>query len=289
MDDTEETTKKEEEEPISETEESTKEEPIKEEDISIEEEMKIPDEPVNEESTSEPAKEEHTAINKVMLWQIISAILAVLLVISIFTGGFGITGGATTDVKQADAQPADNQPADNKLDMQSLMDDDAVEGSEDAKVTIVEWSDFECPFCVRFYQQTLGKIREQYIDTGKVKLVFRDFPLGFHANAQKAAEAAECAGEQGKFWEMHNMLFVEGVSGGVDTFKQYAADLALDTEKFNECLDTGAMTAEIQKDQRDGAAAGIKGTPGFIINGQLVSGAQPFEVFQQVIETELAK
>jgi protein-disulfide isomerase len=189
--------------------------------------------------------------------------------------------------------PTQQAPEENEkkvpVDMKTLADDDAFKGSEDAPVTIVEFSDFECPFCARFYKQTLGKIEEEYIKTGKVKLVYRDYPLPFHTHAQKAAEAAECAGEQGKFWEMHNKLFEEGVKGGVESFKQFAADIGLDTEKFNDCLDSGKMAEEVQKDMKDGSAAGIRGTPGFIINGQLVSGAQPFENFKRVIESELAK
>lgn len=186
------------------------------------------------------------------------------------------------------AQPAEAAPT-VPIDMETLMDDDEVKGDANAPVTIIEWSDFECPFCARFYDQTYGQIVKEYIETGKVKIIFRDFPLGFHANAQKAAESAECAGEQGKYYEMHDKLFEEGVTGGVDSFKQYAKDLNLDTTKFNECLDSGTMADEIAKDMQDGQSVGISGTPGFIINGQLLSGAQPFAAFKQVIDAELAK
>jgi len=245
-------------------------------------------------------KEEETmTVNKVTVWQGIAGILGILLIISVFTAGFGIKSSEDTApeaqaAQKRDAQPtqaAPTQPAPQapSIDMKTLIDDDTIKGDKDAPVTIVEWSDFECPFCTRFYTQTLGQIDEQYIKTGKVKLIYRDFPLGFHANAQKAGEAAECAGEQEKFWEMHDKLFEEGVSGGVDSFKQFAKDLGLDAAKFDECLDSGAMADEVKKDMADGAAVGITGTPGFIINGQLVSGAQPFENFKQVIEAELAK
>lgn len=175
-----------------------------------------------------------------------------------------------------------------KLDLKALLDDDAVKGDPDAPVTIIEFSDYECPFCARFYSQTLGQIDEQYIKTGKVKLVYRDFPLSFHQQAQKAAEAAECAGEEGKYYEMHDKLFVDGVQGGVTSFKQYAKDLGLDTPKFDKCLDSGAMAAEVQKDEQDGIAAGIQGTPGFFVNGVPISGAQPFSVFKQIIDQQLA-
>lgn len=173
--------------------------------------------------------------------------------------------------------------------MAVLADDDAVKGDPNAPVTIVVWSDFECPFCERFYSQTLGKIEDEYVKTGKVKIVFRDFPLGSHKDAQKAAEAAECAHEQGKFWEMHNILFDKGVKGGAYSFKQYAKELGLDSSRFDRCLDSGKMESETKKDFADGAKAGIRGTPGFIINGELVSGAQPFEKFKSVIDMALSK
>jgi len=155
------------------------------------------------------------------------------------------------------------------------------------KVKIIEYGDFECPFCAKFYAETLPLIKKYYVDKGVVEFEFHHFPLSFHPNAQISAEASECAREQGKFWEMHDLLFEKGVSGGVAAFKSYAQQLGLDTAAFNECLDTGAMAAEVQKDMADGAAAGITGTPGFLVNGKLVSGAQPFSVFQQIIEAEL--
>lgn len=170
-----------------------------------------------------------------------------------------------------------------------LLDDDASKGNEDSPVVIIEWGDYECSFCTRFFKNTLHQIEDKYINTGKVKLIYRDFPLDIHPNAQKAAEAAECAGKQEKYWEMHDMLFEEGVKGGVDSFKQFAVDLNLDTEKFNNCLDSGEFSTEVQKDMADGIAVGITGTPGFIINGKLVKGAQPFEVFEQIIDAELTK
>jgi protein-disulfide isomerase len=166
-------------------------------------------------------------------------------------------------------------------------DDDAVLGDNDAPVTIIEFSDYECPFCTRFYLNTLPQIKSEYIDTGKVKLIYRDFPLNFHANAQKAAEAAECAEEQGKYYEMHDKLFDKGVDGGVSSFKQYAKEIGLNIGEFDACLDSGEMANEVQKDFQDGQKAGVRGTPTFFINGQILKGAQPFEVFREVIEGKL--
>jgi len=164
---------------------------------------------------------------------------------------------------------------------------DNIKGNENAPVTIIEYSDFECPFCARFYRDTFGQIEEEYIETGKVKVIFKHFPLGFHANAQKAAESAECASEQGKFWEMHDILFEKGVSGGISTFKTYAKDIGLDTSSFDECLDSGKMEDTVKANIKEGKNNGISGTPAFIINGKTISGAQPFSKFKQVIDAEL--
>lgn len=168
-----------------------------------------------------------------------------------------------------------------------MEDDDVFKGNPDAPVIIVEFSDFQCPFCATFYQNTLSQIEENYIKTGKVKFIFRDFPLSGHLNAQKAAEAAECADEQGKFWEMHNMIFDNQGAIGVVDLKQNAKSLGIDITAFNNCLDSGKYADEVIKDMNDGIAAGVKGTPTFFINGEKLVGAQPFSVFEQIIEKKL--
>ena len=221
-------------------------------------------------------------------WKTTTVVLIILLAVFVWRGGSVPTPGSDGGTGAVVAAPsAPSAPSGPPADMKALLDDDAVKGDADAPVTIIEWSDYECPFCGRFYTETFGQIEEQYIKTGKVKLVFRDFPLSFHQQAQKAAEAAECAGEQGKYYEMHNLLFEQGVQGGVPGFKGYARQLSLDQAKFDSCLDTGKMAQEVQKDMADGGRAGIQGTPGFLVNGQLISGAQPFSVFQQAIEAAL--
>jgi protein-disulfide isomerase len=172
-------------------------------------------------------------------------------------------------------------------DIETLIDDDQINGNLEAQLTIVEFSDYECPVCQRFYATTYQELKKEYIDTGKVNIVYRDFPLTFHKNAQEAAEAAECAGEQGKYYEMHDQLLGFGVSGGTTTYKNYAENLGLDIEQFNECLDSREMKDEVRKDLKDGQKIGISGTPSFIINGELIVGAQPFSVFQEKIEATL--
>lgn len=169
-------------------------------------------------------------------------------------------------------------------------DDDPVKGRKDAPVTIIEFSDFECPYCASFYSQTLLQIEEEYIRTGKAKLVYRDFPLSFHQNAQKAAEAAECADEQDKFWEYHDLLFErqsEWSNIGISKFKQYAGEIGLNTSEFNKCLDSGKMASEVKKDFQDGQSYGVSGTPAFFVNGEMLVGAQPIGVFRQVIDKYL--
>ena len=179
-------------------------------------------------------------------------------------------------------------------------DDDPVIGNPNAPVTIIEFSDFQCPFCARFQTQTLPLILEQYVETGKVKFVFRDFPIiSSHPNAMPAAVASECADEQNKFWEYHDMLFEnQGVwskmefTSTITLFKEYATELELNQEQFNVCLDSGKYVNEINNDLEDGRKYEITGTPGFFIGNEntgfvKVNGAQPFEVFRGIIESQL--
>jgi len=218
-------------------------------------------------------------IKKKSLTNGIIIVLAIILLASLITGGFSGDSSANAIKENPNEVPP--------INMKTLIDDDAIKGDSDAPVTIVEFSDYECPYCEKFYSQTYNQIESKYIDTGKVKLIYRDFPLGFHKQAQKAAEAAECAGEQEMYYEMHNELFEKGVAGGVTAFKEYAKNLGLNQDKFDTCLDSGQMASEIAKDMSDGQKAGVRGTPAFFINGKLVSGAQPFSVFQQEIDAAL--
>ena len=158
-------------------------------------------------------------------------------------------------------------------------------GADDAPVVIVEFSDFECPFCKRA-EPALTKVLEEY--PGKVRLVYREFPLSGHANAPKASEAALCAKDQGKYWEMHGKLFENQTALEVPSLKEYAKALALDTAKFDECLDKGAKAKDVAADLEAGKKVGVTGTPAFFVNGRPLSGAVPFERFKEVIDAELA-
>ena len=166
-------------------------------------------------------------------------------------------------------------------------EDDPAWGPEDATVTIEEFSDFQCPYCHRFATETLPKIKEAYGD--QVRYIFRDYPLtAIHPFAQKAAEAGQCAHEQDVFWEFHDVLFDNQEALSLDDLKRYAGDVGADTGKFNDCLDSGKYSREVLLDLQEGRQSGVNGTPAFLINGMMLSGAQPFEQFQQVIDQALA-
>ena len=160
----------------------------------------------------------------------------------------------------------------------------AAKGPENAPITIVEFSDFQCPYCSRAIE-TVDQVLKAY--PNQVRLVFRHFPLDFHAQAPKASEAALCAQDQNKFWEMHDKLFANQKALEVPALKGYAKELGLDTGKFDKCLDSGEKAATVQADMADGKKVGVNGTPAFFINGILLSGAQPFDEFKSVIDSEL--
>jgi protein-disulfide isomerase len=163
--------------------------------------------------------------------------------------------------------------------------DAPVRGPKDAPITIVEFTDYQCPFCQQA-QQHVDRVMDVYKD--KVRLVYQEFPLDFHGQAKPAGVAARCAGDQGKFWEMHaSLLGTPGTLDGAD-LEGRARGLGIDTTQFNTCVASGRFDPVIQKAIDNGRAAGVSGTPTFFLNGRTFSGAQPFEVFERMIEEELA-
>jgi protein-disulfide isomerase len=165
-------------------------------------------------------------------------------------------------------------------------DGDPSIGPANAPITIVEFSDYQCPYCKAWYQQTFDKLMASY--PGKIRFVYRDLPLPMHPQAVPAAEAANCAGEQGAYWKFHNALFSGQYSLGRTTYVQYASDLGLDAAAFTACLDDHHTQAEVEADAADAARLGLNGTPSFVINGQVLVGAQPFEQFKAIIDADLA-
>lgn len=171
-------------------------------------------------------------------------------------------------------------------------------GSKHATVTLVEFSDFQCAFCARHSQQTLPAILKDYVDTGKVKYVMRDFPIAsLHPQAQKAHEAAHCAGEQGKYWELHPLLFGNIKAQSPPQLLAHARTLRLDGAKFEQCLASGRHGATVQKALAEGQRAGVRGTPTFFVGAgdgrtvqatQMLRGAQPYERFKVILDAALA-
>ncbi len=165
---------------------------------------------------------------------------------------------------------------------------DFVLGDAGAPVTIIEYSDYQCPFCSKFFKETESVLREKYIKTGKVKFISRDFAF-LGDESTWAAEAAHCAGEQGKFWQYHDYLF-ENQGGensgafGKDKLKSFAAALGLDKDKFNSCLDSGKYENVVKDENKTGGGAGVSGTPANFINGKLYAGAMPTANFTQIID-----
>lgn len=186
---------------------------------------------------------------------------------------------AANTAADSEIQPVTRYPVDE--------DDDPSYGPATAPITIIEFSDYECPYCQRWHDQVWLKLKETYPD--QVRLVYRDFPLySIHPNAAPAANAANCANEQDQYWEFHELLFSGGQDLGAEAYMRYAGDLDLDIAAFQQCLDENRYEAEITADYEYALSIGIQSTPTFFINGIALIGAQPFEVFQEVIELELA-
>jgi len=170
---------------------------------------------------------------------------------------------------------------------------DFVLGDQNAPITIVEYSDFQCPFCGKFFKETESMLREKYIKTGKVKFIYRNFAF-LGQESLWAANAARCAGEQDKFWQYHDYLYSNqsGENQGAfskDNLKSFATAMGLDTKKCNACLDAEKYTDLIQKETKAGAEAGVQGTPANFINGTLYPGALPTATFTQIIDDKLNK
>lgn len=199
----------------------------------------------------------------------------------------GTVAQAPSQPNQAVPTPAPGQKVDVGVGRLETL------GNKNAKVTMIEFSDFQCPFCRSFWRDTFTQIKKEYIDTGKVRFAYRHLPLGFHPGAIPAAEATECANEQGKFWEMHDKIFQEQDKQGtgtiqftIDDVKKWAKDIGLN---LDSCLDSKKYAKNVTEDEQTAQKIGATGTPTFVINGQLVVGAQPFASFKTLIDAELAK
>lgn len=176
--------------------------------------------------------------------------------------------------------------ADGAPDRFALVDDDPYLGEEDAPIVIVEFSDFFCSFCKRHFDQTFAPILENY--GSYIRYIYRDFAR-LTPESALASNAAQCAFEQGKFWEIRAAFFENQSELGREFYLQTAEDFALDIDEYTACLDEGRYIDEVDIDGFDGQIAGVRGTPGFFINGQILSGAQPYSIFERMIQRELEK
>ncbi|MBI2540932.1 MAG: DsbA family protein, partial [Deltaproteobacteria bacterium] len=196
-------------------------------------------------------------------------------------------------------QPRQPPPSVQPVNLVFSIDSDPFKGSKNAKLTLIEFSDYQCPFCARHLFQTAPQIEKDYIQTGKVRYVLKDFPIAsIHPQAFKGPEAAHCAGEQGKYWEMHGRLFANQKAMSPKDLSDHAQALALDMPKFQQCLDSGKHAAKIRKNLADGQKAGVQGTPSFFLalpepnDGmvkavRMIRGAQPYAAFKEAIENLL--
>jgi protein-disulfide isomerase len=235
-------------------------------------------------------------------WHLYALVMPLIFVIGL---GFGyllrgwlpLSGAASAAAESAsrpETSTGDQQPeAEASSASQQVIrydvpvDDDPVLGAEDAPITIIEFSDYECPYCRQWHAEVYSQLIDTYGD--QIRFVYRDFPLeSIHSNAKSAAQAANCAHEQGVFWEYHEMLFSMEQGLGSEAYLEYASQLDADQAAFKECIDSGRYQEEVQADFEFAAELGVRSTPTFFVNGIAVVGAQPFEIFQQVIESELA-
>lgn len=223
-----------------------------------------------------------------------------LVPLSILIAGLIISGAIFYKGKSIDVSLDKNNSPQAKIDQRSnqpspieaprivqfnISQGDHIRGNFNAPITLVEFSSFECPFSARF-QPTIKQILADY--PNQVRYVYKHFPLPFQPNSFKASEASECADEQGKFWEMHDEIYkAQPTSLSTEKFKEIARNLKFDTNKFNNCLDSGKYAQKVQADYDEGLQKGVQGTPATFVNGQLVSGALPYDAFKQIIDNLL--
>jgi len=278
------------------------------------EENKIPNDSLEEKTEISENKAKIT-IKKSTYNNMLMAIVAAIAIAAFF-GGYSIgtfddsdsdlTGEQLkeilSEIKTAPTpQPAQQSPRPSAPQTFTVsIDGEPVKGNPDAPVTVVEFSDFQCPFCSRFFEQTLPLIEKNYIDTGKIKFVYKDLPLdNLHPNARSAHIAAECADEEGKFWEYHDVLFQKQAewqrltSSDLDiTLSQFAVDLGMQAASFESCMESQDIADEVNQDTLEAAKYGATGTPTFFIGNEKdgfikLVGAQPYAAFQGVIDEQL--
>jgi protein-disulfide isomerase len=238
---------------------------------------------MNETPSRLPSAKQLREIKKTNLYLSIIPLAFILGLLSGFLL-WGTKNTYTPDSAAAVAQPTSTTVGTR---FEVSVDDDPSLGPANAPITIIEFSDYQCPYCTKWNNEVWPRIKKEYPD--QVRLVYRDFPLSsIHGNAIPAAEAADCAGEQNKYWEYHDLLFKAEQGLGEEAFKQYATEIGLDEAAFNECLVSRRYQDEVDADLQAAMKVGVRSTPTFYINGIPMIGAQPFAAFKDVIDRELA-
>ncbi|MCU0495944.1 MAG: DsbA family protein [Anaerolineae bacterium] len=242
-----------------------------------------------------PVAPQTTVISSTQLTINYTAVAIVFLAIGVLLGNL-IGRGSAVSISQIQLavaqalQSADlsgSEGATARLSLQDLVDDDPALGPVDAPVTIVEFSDFNCSFCASYANNTLKQIIDRYGDS--VRIVYRDMPIIGRELSVQTAIAAECADDQGKFWEFHNLIFANPRARSQEAYNGFADELGMDVTTFTSCMGDPAKIEEIQLDLLDGDSLGVSATPAFFINGRFISGAQPINVFILLIDAELTK
>lgn len=255
---------------------------------------------LEQEKSNVSKNDEVVSVSRVTINYILIGIT--FLMVGILIGMFGLGGGAgnvSVTIDEDDLREvlisvledpnlelniAGGSAVDTAPDRFALVDNDPYIGDEDAPIVIVEFSDFFCSFCKRHFDQTFTPILENYGE--HIRYVYRDFAQ-LTPESQPAAMAAECANEQGAFWEFHNEFFSNQQQLGRDFYIATAEKFELDVDAYTTCLDEGRYTDEVDIDRLDGQLEGVRGTPGFFVNGQFISGAQPYQLFERIIQREL--
>ena len=183
---------------------------------------------------------------------------------------------------------SDAEKIEEKINIE-LSENELSIGDLNAPVTVVEWSDFQCPYCKKFYEDTIKEIKTNYVDTGKVRFVYKHFPLSFHESAELSAMAVECANEQGVWYEYHEAIF-ENQAGNYDESDliKWSQGIVGDQNEFRSCLSSNRYSEKIKNDMNYGQSIGVQGTPGSVVNGIKIDGAQPYAVVASIIESELS-
>lgn len=225
-------------------------------------------------------------VSKVMIWQVATAAFAVLFLISLATGGFGLNfdGQATNQ-----AAPTGNtgQPSGGSGAVDVSLDGANTLGNENADVVLVEYSSMTCPFCGRHHEQTYPRLRENFVDNDQILMVYKHFVR--NDVDILAANAAECAGDQGQFFEYVDIVFANQQQINPNNLESWAQELNLDMDEWRSCQQNEEYRSKVLADTQEGQSNGIRGTPGFLLNGELISGAQPYNTFASAIESELGQ